>query len=353
MTRPTSPCRACSPPAPSCSRPRPSCRGRRPRRAMVRASADSTTVAARFSEGSRSRRRRPLRRPATRGHRPRRVAPRLDRDHGRRAEPVVAGRPDGPTYAMPARLSGAPSRAGRRHRPARRAIGRTRPRTLERIGHYLAVTAEAIRVERRPPGCAAGAPERVRSKSVAASVSTSTTASARRWPASASDCWSPMRRLPAELSVDDIVDQISDTIREVRRIVEGLQPSVLEDLGLVPALQILVADTRQASGIDVTIAADPELLRHPGAHRRDQLPGDRRGSGQRGPPQQRASCTVAPRPSRPAPDRHPGRRLRIRPALRDGNGPALDRHPSERRGRRVSITSTAGVGTTIAVSLPA
>ena len=45
----------------------------------------------------------------------------------------------------------------------------------------------------------------------------------------------------------------------MRRIVDGLQPSILEDLGLVPALQILVADTRQASGIDVTISADADL----------------------------------------------------------------------------------------------
>ena len=34
---------------------------------------------------------------------------------------------------------------------------------------------------------------------------------------------------------------------------------MLEDLGLVPALQILVADTRQASGIEVTINTDSDL----------------------------------------------------------------------------------------------
>ena len=51
---------------------------------------------------------------------------------------------------------------------------------------------------------------------------------------------------------DKVCDQISDAIREIRRIVDGLRPSVLEDLGFVPAVQILVADTRSNSGIDIS-----------------------------------------------------------------------------------------------------
>ena len=53
-------------------------------------------------------------------------------------------------------------------------------------------------------------------------------------------------------ALDDIYDHVTDAIREVRRIVDGLQPSVLEDLGLVPALQILVNDTRAATGLEIT-----------------------------------------------------------------------------------------------------
>ena len=59
--------------------------------------------------------------------------------------------------------------------------------------------------------------------------------------------------------VSRLVPQTADTIREVRRIVEGLQPSVLDDFGLVPALQILAADTTEASGINVTVRADDRV----------------------------------------------------------------------------------------------
>ncbi len=68
---------------------------------------------------------------------------------------------------------------------------------------------------------------------------------------------SQRRRLPEhladELSVDDIDASVADVIREIRRIVEGLQPSILEDVGFVPALEILVAEQRRASGISITL----------------------------------------------------------------------------------------------------
>lgn len=70
------------------------------------------------------------------------------------------------------------------------------------------------------------------------------------------------RHLPEGLSVDDILEQVTSTISEVRRVVEGLQPSILEDLGLVPALQILVADVRQSANLVVALdvpVAMPEL----------------------------------------------------------------------------------------------
>ncbi len=60
-------------------------------------------------------------------------------------------------------------------------------------------------------------------------------------------------------TVTEIADQTADAIREVRRIVEGLQPSLLEDLGLVAAVQILVADTSQITGICFKVDAPDEL----------------------------------------------------------------------------------------------
>jgi signal transduction histidine kinase len=59
--------------------------------------------------------------------------------------------------------------------------------------------------------------------------------------------------------VNKIADQTSDAIREVRRIVDGLQPSILEDLGLVAAVQILVADTSRNTGIDFNVDAANEI----------------------------------------------------------------------------------------------
>lgn len=59
--------------------------------------------------------------------------------------------------------------------------------------------------------------------------------------------------------VTEIADQTSDAIREVRRIVDGLQPSILEDLGLVAAVQILVADTSRTTGIDFRADAPSKI----------------------------------------------------------------------------------------------
>jgi len=63
------------------------------------------------------------------------------------------------------------------------------------------------------------------------------------------------RRRTGDHGLDDVIDQVADTVREIRRVVEGLQPSVLEDLGLLPALQILVADNRHATGINIVLNA--------------------------------------------------------------------------------------------------
>ena len=67
------------------------------------------------------------------------------------------------------------------------------------------------------------------------------------------------RHLPDSTVVDPVLDQLADGIRAIRRVVDGLQPSVLEDVGLVPALQILLADIRSASGVNITLDAPPTL----------------------------------------------------------------------------------------------
>jgi len=70
---------------------------------------------------------------------------------------------------------------------------------------------------------------------------------------------SALRRTSGDHRLDEVIDQVADTLRELRRIVDGLQPSVLEDLGLLAALQILVADTRQAAVIRVALDAPSSL----------------------------------------------------------------------------------------------
>jgi signal transduction histidine kinase len=132
---------------------------------------------------------------------------------------------------------------------------------LAQVAEYLAVTAEAVRVSddlRRAQQALEHAQleERRRVRldlhdglgPSLASIHMRLLSLRRRWPAAVEI-----------VEIDDLVDQTVDTIREVRRIVEGLQPSVLDDLGLVPALQILAADTTGASGIDVTVRADDRV----------------------------------------------------------------------------------------------
>ena len=195
-------------------------------------------------------------------------------------EPVVAGDAGGPAWSMPLDYQGrdvgtvvVTGRPGERIAEADR-------RTLEQLGHYLAVTAEAIRVgeDLRDAQQAlqdAYLEERRRVRLDLHDGIGPTLASIRL------RLLSLMRRLPGEPSVDDLIDQTADAIREVRRIVDGLQPSILEDLGLVPALQILVADTRQASGHRRDDQHRRRPLRPPGAHLHDQLPRRRRRVGQR------------------------------------------------------------------------
>lgn len=173
-------------------------------------------------------------------------------------EPAVAGRLGGPTTSTP--LVYHDRRIGEivvSARPGER-LGDVDRRALAQIAQYVAVTAVAIRVShdlRQAQEALRRAHDEER----------------RRIRLDLHDGLGPTlagihlgllahrRQLADGSAIDDIVDHTADAIREVRRIVEGLQPSVLEDLGLVPALQILAADTRQLSGIDVTVSSECDL----------------------------------------------------------------------------------------------
>jgi signal transduction histidine kinase len=58
-----------------------------------------------------------------------------------------------------------------------------------------------------------------------------------------------------------------DTLRTVRDISAGLRPSVLDELGLAPALQWLAREFTKRSGVPVEMRLDGELMRLPDAYR--------------------------------------------------------------------------------------
>jgi signal transduction histidine kinase len=264
----------------------------------------------------------------------------------------MAGPPDGPTYAIALDYQG--RRIGQVVATARSGERLAEPdhRALERIAHYVAATAMAIRVgdDLRITQQAlqnAYAEERRRVRLDLHDGIGPTLATIRLKLAA------HRRRLPADLSVDDIVDQVSDTIREVRRIVEGLQPSVLEDLGLVPALQILIADTRRTSGIDITIDAEPELPDIPAHIATTSYRVIAEGLANVIRHSRATTCTVHLA--------HPDHSLRI-DIQDDGCGfdPAAVKGMGLRSittrviavGGQSSVTSAAGLGTTISLELP-
>ncbi len=66
----------------------------------------------------------------------------------------------------------------------------------------------------------------------------------------------------ASYSVKEIQEQARDILREIRRFSQQLRPSVLDDLGLVPAVKWLAADlTRNYSiPVDVKVVGEPHQL---------------------------------------------------------------------------------------------
>lgn len=131
------------------------------------------------------------------------------------------------------------------------ALGDADVRMLREIAGYVSIAAEAIRIGealRRAQHDLerAQSEERRRVRRDLHDDVGPTLASARLKLAA------HRRHLPEGTTVDDIIDQLADAIRGVRRVVDGLQPSVLEDVGLVSALQILLTDLRQTTGMHIT-----------------------------------------------------------------------------------------------------
>jgi signal transduction histidine kinase len=172
--------------------------------------------------------------------------------------PTLVGQPSERSFRV--RLQHGTDQIGEMIVTARRGealSGRDR-RAIDEIGHYVAVTAEAIRMSEELQQAQlalenAHADERRRVRRDLHDGVGPTLATIRL------KLTSLRRQLPENLSVDETIDQVSDAIRELRRVVDGLQPSTLEDLGLVPALRILVADTSETTSLNIAFQTSPDL----------------------------------------------------------------------------------------------
>ena len=140
---------------------------------------------------------------------------------------------------------------------ANESLGAADVRTLHEIAGYVSIAVESIRVSeelRRAQHALenAQAEERRRVRRDLHDDVGPTLASARLKLAA------HRRRLPGDTAIAEVIDQIADAIRGIRRVVDGLQPSVLEDVGLVSALQILLTDIRRTTGMHIVF--EPALL---------------------------------------------------------------------------------------------
>ena len=169
------------------------------------------------------------------------------------------------------------------------SLGAVDVRMLREIAGYVSIAAEAIRVGedlRRAQHelVTAQSEERRRVRRDLHDDVGPTLASARLKLAA------HRRQLPEGTSVDDIIDQLADAIRGIRRVVDGLQPSVLEDVGLVSALQILLTDLRQTTGIHIIFDAPCSPSRSTRSNGQHGLSSCRRGAHQCRAPQPDRRC---------------------------------------------------------------
>jgi signal transduction histidine kinase len=66
-------------------------------------------------------------------------------------------------------------------------------------------------------------------------------------------------RLEHRARLDQVLELIDTGIRSIRNVTNDLRPSLLDDLGLLPALRSLVADFSERSGIRTGLAAPSSL----------------------------------------------------------------------------------------------
>jgi signal transduction histidine kinase len=160
-------------------------------------------------------------------------------------------------------------------------------------------------------------------------------------------------RASAEM-LDEMKHDVAEAIREVRRIVDGLQPSTVEDLGLVPALRLLVDDVNRSStnGPAIVLDADDDV---------GELPAALAGAAYRVVGEALANvvrhsharrCHVSVRCDGALDLRISDDGVGFDPARAAGTGLRSIRSRVEELGGRAELTATPGAGTTLTVSLP-
>jgi signal transduction histidine kinase len=147
---------------------------------------------------------------------------------------------------------------------------------------------------------------------------------------------------------------VAEAIREVRRIVDGLQPSTVEDLGLVPALRLLVDDVNRSStdGPAIVLDADDDVGELPAAlaGAAYRVVGEALANVVRHSRAQR--CHVSVRCDGALDLRISDDGVGFDPARASGTGLRSIRTRVEELGGRAELTATPGAGTTLTVSLP-
>jgi two-component system sensor histidine kinase UhpB len=64
---------------------------------------------------------------------------------------------------------------------------------------------------------------------------------------------------PVRAELGAVTETVRASLDEVRQVARRLRPGVLDDLGLVSALDALAADVTEASAVPVTVEVDPDL----------------------------------------------------------------------------------------------
>src|SRR5262249_30201635 len=68
------------------------------------------------------------------------------------------------------------------------------------------------------------------------------------------------RQLETRNKLSEVIKQVDDTIERVRRIASELRPSVLDNLGLIPAIEWQVSEFQKRTGIRARVASNVDNL---------------------------------------------------------------------------------------------